>query len=662
MYKTKTLIKEQNLFHGLYFLLLVVVNAVNIVTAHANTLPALNDQTILDQQRETYQKALTAFRTKQVNLFKKHKAELSRYPLYPYLEYKDLRRNITNKNHESIQNFLTEYSDSPISKKLRIRVLKKLAKKGQWRDYLQFYQPQQSNSLQCLYLKGLYKEGFIEPAFQQVPELWVVGKSQHKDCDFIFNKFIAAGKMTSELKWKRIELAMKNGKTQLSKFLSKEFSADEKKWVKLWTRAYRRPSILYKSKLILIPHSKRFTIITHVISRLAKKKPEKAIELLAYIKDKTGIPYENEISVYKSIGLTMAKRHNSNAELWLNKVPDNYTTLNIIQWKIQNGIRNELWPTVISQIETLPLSEQQKIRWQFWWSYAHKKLGHEIEANETLKRLALKRDYYGFLAADLTDQPYQFENSPIKLSQSLQQQILDNRGIQRAKEFYHFNQIAMARREWNNAISEYSNEKLLSAAKIAHSWGWHDRAIAAIGKTENLNDIEIRFPLAYKDIIDDFSNKTQIDSAWTYAIIRRESIFIRDAKSEKGALGLMQLMPRTARATARAIKTSYRGKRQLIKSVPNIKLGTHYLKQLFRKHKQTVLATAAYNAGTSNVKKWLPSNEPMDAIRWIESIPYKETREYVINVLAYNIIYQHRMELDDKTLLSQLMPPVPARI
>lgn len=125
----------------------------------------------------------------------------------------------------------------------------------------------------------------------------------------------------------------------------------------------------------------------------------------------------------------------------------------------------------------------------------------------------------------------------------------------------------------------------------------------------------------------------------------------------------MQLMPGTARATARAIKTGYHSEQQLIKSALNIRLGTHYLKSLFKKHnQQTVLATAAYNAGPSNVRKWLPENEPMDAIRWIESIPFKETREYVTNVLAYNIIYHFRMGIANKTLLTQLMPPVPAKI
>jgi len=656
---TKSLIKIKHLTGTLAASILLFLITSGL--ANANISPQETTEK-LDQQRETYQKALSAFNKRQLTRFRQYKAELTNYPLYPYLEYKDLKRNLVKKNQQRISNFLKENSDSPISKKLRSKLLSKLATKKQWRDFLQFYKSPQSNKLKCTYLKALYKEGFIEPAFQRVPELWTVGKSQHKNCDFIFKAFTAAGRLTKDLKWQRIELAMKNRKFQLARFLSKDFDNADLNWVNLWIKAYRRPERLYKAKLILQHHEKRFTILTHIINRQARKNPDKAINLLSYIKQKTDFPYQREISVYKSIGLSMARKHNDDAEQWLNKIPDDYATLDIIQWKIQNGIRHATWPAVIKHIEVLPVTLQQKIRWQFWWAYAHKKLGNAIESDETLKRIALKRDYYGFLAADLMNQPYHFENKPIKVDEYLISKITNQKGIQRAREFYHFNQILLARREWNNTITNYSDDELLTAAKIAHGWGWHDRAIAAIGKTKNLNDIEIRFPLAFKDIVDNYSNLTQIDSAWTYAIIRRESIFIRDAKSEKGALGLMQLMPRTARATARAIKTSYQGKRQLIKTRPNIRLGTHYLKYLYNKHKQTVLATAAYNAGTRNVKKWLPSDEPMEAIRWIESIPYKETREYVINVLAYNIIYQHRMELNDKTLISQLMPPVPAKI
>ncbi|MDH5393928.1 MAG: transglycosylase SLT domain-containing protein [Gammaproteobacteria bacterium] len=633
-------------------------------TLNAKIPDTAAEQEILNQQRVVYKKALKAYRQKHYKRFENYTELLQSYPLYPYLRYKTLRRKLNTENLTAINDFIYTYSDSPISDTLRTRLLTSLARKGLWKDYLKSYESQNSEKLQCLYLKALHKEGFVEAAFQQVPSLWQVAKSQNKSCNYIFKHFKQAGKLTDEMLWQRIELSITKGRISLAKYLAKEMNAEDQKWIDLWTRSHYQPATLINNRLLKISHPKRYAIITHAVKRQIRKDPEKAIALLTHLQSTTGIPYENKIDIYKKMALTLVQRHDESAAVWLNKIPDEYATDEVKVWKIQNAIRHEQWSEVIEQINQLTLSEQQHIRWQFWWGYAHKELGNEVESEEILKRVASRRDYYGFLAADITDQPYRFEDAPIISNQLLTDEITELPGIQRAREFHHFKQHARARREWNNAISSFSDDYLLSAAKIAHSWKWYDRAISAIGKTENLNDVEIRFPLVYKDIVDNFSNKQEIDSAWTYAIIRRESIFINDAKSSKGALGLMQIMPRTARATARSIKTRYKGKHQLIKTKRNIQLGTHYLKQLFKRHnQQTVLATAAYNAGPRNVKKWLPVNKPMDAIRWIESIPYQETREYVINVLAYKIIYQHRMGQGKLSQLSQLMPPIiPAKI
>ena len=634
-----------------------------VINPPSSTSASTTQTTILDEQRALYKQALESYNKRHYKKFNQLKNQLSQYPLFPYLQFKDLIRNLNQNRFTETRQFLKQYADSPLSYQLRAKLLKRLAKNNRWRDFLQFYQPQASAKLECTYLKALYKEGFVEPAFQQVPRLWLVDKSQHKACDYIFKQFEQVGRLSDELIWQRIELAMKKRRPVLAKFLSKKLSDKEANWIKLWVRLHYKPQRLYKARLLNSQHPKRSIIVTHAIKRLARSNPEEAIELMSFVKQKMGISYQHEIELYKKIGLSMARKHHPDAETWLNKIPRPFTTKHVTQWKIQNNIRKANWTKVISQIESLPVADRQKIRWQFWWGYAHKQLDHEIEAEEILQRLASKRDYYGFLAADLLDLPYQFENKPITVNPVLVEKISNLKAVQRARELHHMDQMVQARREWNTAIRDFNDEELLTAAKIVHSWGWYDRAIAAIGKTRNLNDIEVRFPLAYKDIIDDYSSQSDIDSSLTYAIIRRESIFIADAKSSKGALGLMQILPGTARYTARAIKTRYRGKRQLIKTRPNILLGTQYLKLLLGKHQQqTVLATAAYNAGPRNVKKWLPDEEPMDAIRWIESIPFKETREYVTNVLAYKIIYQHRMGYENKTLLTQIMPPVPARI
>lgn len=124
-----------------------------------------------------------------------------------------------------------------------------------------------------------------------------------------------------------------------------------------------------------------------------------------------------------------------------------------------------------------------------------------------------------------------------------------------------------------------------------------------------------------------------------------------DANSSVGARGLMQLMPDTAKHLTRRKKISTK---YLLDSKNNINLGTKYLKDLLDRHKgNQVLATAAYNAGPYRVKKWLKSANELPADIWIETIPFRETREYVKSVLAYQEIYQHKVG-EQSSLFDQL--------
>ena len=233
---------------------------------------------------------------------------------------------------------------------------------------------------------------------------------------------------------------------------------------------------------------------------------------------------------------------------------------------------------------------------------------------------------------------------------------------QRARELFKLERIPEARREWHQLMYSLDEQNKLLASKLAQQWGWHDRAIFTMGRTEYRDDIVLRFPLPLLDKVTNWSEKNSIDPALTYAIIRRESAFMSDARSSRGALGLMQILPRTARSVAKNMKVRYRGKHSLLKTDTNIKLGTGYLQQMLQRHdSQAVLATAAYNAGPHRVKTWLPDYQPMDAIRWVETIPFRETREYVSNVLAYLIIYEYLMG-SEPSRLQDHMPPVAPRL
>ncbi len=232
---------------------------------------------------------------------------------------------------------------------------------------------------------------------------------------------------------------------------------------------------------------------------------------------------------------------------------------------------------------------------------------------------------------------------------------------ERKRELYKLNKILDARREWLQLTETLSTRQKLAAARLAQQWDWHDRAIVTMGQTDYRDDIALRFPMPLKEMVEHYSEKQQIDPALTYAVIRRESAFMADARSSVGALGLMQIMPGTAKRVARFMNLPYGGKYSLLSADTNLNLGTSYLSQMLKRlDSQPVLATAAYNAGPNRVLDWLPQNEPLEAVRWIETIPFTETREYVSNVLTYAVIYQHRMA-QAYTRLTQNMPPVQPR-
>jgi soluble lytic murein transglycosylase len=253
--------------------------------------------------------------------------------------------------------------------------------------------------------------------------------------------------------------------------------------------------------------------------------------------------------------------------------------------------------------------------------------------------VAKKRHYYGFLAATHSNTPVTMQNKPLEINQSEKKPILNYPSAQRAFEFYALGRYAKARREWRYWLSQLNDRQKLIAAKVANENGWVDRAIFTLAKVGYLDDVNLRFPKAFDKKITQYASKRKINPAWAFAIARRESSFMPDARSSAGAKGLMQIMP----ATAKELKGSPVDTWYLYNAENNIELGTKYLRELLDKNKgNQVLATASYNAGPHRIRKWLKYGKNMPADVWIETIPFKETRNYVKSVLAYQEIYQHR--------------------
>ena len=126
------------------------------------------------------------------------------------------------------------------------------------------------------------------------------------------------------------------------------------------------------------------------------------------------------------------------------------------------------------------------------------------------------------------------------------------------------------------------------------------------------------------------------------SIARRESAFFPGAQSPVGARGLMQIMPATAKQVAASLKEPHT-QADLFEVEHNVLLGSAYYRQvLARFGGNRVFALAAYNAGPHRVDRWRHrAGEGVPVEVWIETIPYRETRNYVQAVLAYNVVFQY---------------------
>jgi soluble lytic murein transglycosylase len=227
-----------------------------------------------------------------------------------------------------------------------------------------------------------------------------------------------------------------------------------------------------------------------------------------------------------------------------------------------------------------------------------------------------------------------------------------------AQELYTLGNIVEARRQWQWTTRRMNNRELQVAAVLAGQWGWHDRAILTVSKSEHQDDLELRFPLLYRDLIETYAARQGLDAGWVYGVVRQESAFVVDARSEAGALGLMQLMPATGRLTGRRLNIAAESTHSILDIQNNLRLGAGYLKEMLDRYRgNQVLATASYNAGPNRITEWLENGEALDAEIWVETIPYNETRDYVKNVLAYTTVYENRLGVRTTRLKSR-MPAV----
>lgn len=613
----------------------------------------------IEDQRADYRAALDALRAGQRARAISLTEKLDGYVLQGYLEYELYKDRVGALRSAELQAFLARSAFAPVADSLRKLWLRELAARGDWKLFHAEYRRYGDDpELQCIRLRHLLRTNEQQAEFiGDIETLWRTGKRLPAPCDAVFAAWHKTGHMTSEKVWERVRLAMENRQLTLANELARYLPASERVWVARWIAMHRNPVSELANLRYPVETPVARMIVRHGIVRLAYRDPDEAMRQWARIKAKHQVFGEDDNYVYRHVGILAAQDNLPSALPLLSAVSADPNDESLHLWRLRAALRAAQWGTARQFVAALPQEQQNEPQWRYWKARTLEHSDEMQEANRLYTSLARDRNYYGFLAADRVGADYSMQHESIEATSEETGAMLTRPGIQAARELYLIGLVPDARRQWSYTTQHMNNRELQVAAVVARQWGWYDRAILTVARSGHNDDLELRFPVLYRDMIEANANQSSIDPGWIYGVVRQESAFVVDARSSAGALGLMQLMPATGRQTGRKLNLSVGSSQALLDVENNIRLGTRYLKEMLQRHRgNQVLATAAYNAGPNRVAGWMPEQR-LDTQIWVESIPFNETRDYVKNVLAYTVVYDHRLGARP-TRLSARMPPV----
>ncbi|WP_018871763.1 transglycosylase SLT domain-containing protein [Thioalkalivibrio sp. ALJ16] len=642
-----------NRFFALAALLLAVWLAPPVVAAE-------DDRYVFE--RSLFLLAERALNRGDMTAYRAARSTLIGYPLTPYLDYRELARNLGRADPGAVREFVREHPDTPLSGRLYSSYLNYLADEKQWSRYLDFIDDDRSLSVtqDCHRRQALLETGERDAALEDMESIWLHGQSRPSACDAALKAWRDADRLTDALAWDRFALAMEAGQNGLASYLRRYLAADDRPWAEHWLRLASQPARVAEVDFGGEDHRAAEAMLEQAFTRWVRQDLDAALEAWEQVGEALGLGSEAAGRVQHALALRLALRYRPEALGFMAQLDADVFDTQLRQWQVRSALYEGDWETVMDAIRAMDREVRSEAAWQYWFARALEQTESLEAARGFYERAARERNFYGFLAADRLDQPYRIGHEALAIDDERRTATRQHAGMQRMHELVRLDRYAEARREWTHAVGRMDADELAAAARSFADWGWHDRAIFTAARARAWDDIELRFPLAFQDLIVGGAREQAIDPAWAMAIARQESAFLHDVRSGAGALGVMQVMPATGRSIASAAGVRVASDWDILDPATNARLGTYYLRRnLDRFGGHSMLSTAAYNAGAHRVRSWLPEDRALDPDIWAELIPFSETRDYVRRVFAYRILYAVRLGQEPPSLSTLMYPVTP---
>ena len=599
-------------------------------------------------------------------------ANAANHPLAMWTEYWELGNRLGEAQQDELNAFYARWPNSYVEDRLRNDWLLELGRRRDWVNFRVEYPRFKLNDdreVGCYALLTRHLDG--EDVRDEARAAWWAQRDADDGCALLASTLFDARRLGREDVWRKVRLAVDANRPRMARQAAALIGSDEAAAVdELNDNAGR-----YLARKASTRNRSASELAALALIRSAASDPDVAATTMGE-RWAARLPSDLAAWVWAAIGKQAALKLGDNAsdlfqraELTRTGPGDVALPDDMLAWKLRAALRANngagRWQQVMQAVNAMSPAEQREPAWIYWKSRALRALagssqdGGELSAQsrELLASIATPLHFYGKLATEELGQPLSLPERPLPPTAEERQAALGHPGLRRALLLIDIGLRSEGVREWNFSLFGMNERELLAAAQLACDRQVWDRCINTSERTREQVDMEQRFPMPFRTEVVARAREAGLDPAYVYGLIRQESRFVSSARSSVGASGLMQLMPATAKWTARKLGIDYSHDR-ITEQTTNLRLGTGYLRLVLDSFDGSqAMAAAGYNAGPNRPRKWR-EGPWLDAAAWAENIPFSETRDYVKKVLSNATDYAALMSGRPQSLRARLGGPI----
>ena len=591
--------------------------------------------------------------------------------LEPWAAFWELRLRLGEASDNEIKSFLQRYAGTYQEDRMRNDWLLVLGQRREWtqfeREYA-LYRMHDDKEIEC-YAKLLEVQqkdlNAGSSPIEDIRRAWLNLKLSEDGCTYAVSQLLKQRKFNPEDIWLKARVSVESNRKAPARDALKLVSDHNMAVVdELFANGSR-----FLSQRASTMGAESTEWMTLALIKAATADHENTIKLLQS-KTTSSLSSEQKQWVWGVIAKQAAQQLDDKALDYFVNAGNTAASDDILAWKVRAALRagkTPSWSAVQSAIDAMSPAAQKDPAWVYWraralmgqQSVASSPTGQALTA---LQSIAGPQGFYEQLASEELGKKIATPPRPLPPQPQEVAAAKANPLLQRALYAIKIGLRQDGVREWNYATGlvdsagqrgRLNERERLAAAQLACDQAIWDRCINTSERSVQM-DVMQRYPMPYKEDVIEAANSINLNSAYVYGLMRQESRFMVDAKSSVGASGLMQIMPATAKWTAKRMGMKNFRPEQLQQRKTNIAIGTQFLKLVLDNFQGSMpMAAAAYNAGPSRPRRW--RNGPlMEGAAWAECIPFSETRDYVKKVLANTNMYAAIIQNEPQSLKAKL--------